>query len=117
VCFALSLFLPLSLSLALSLSLCGVAVTGHPTPRPLPNEEGASWNFAWKPRPDSGLDCLMCSKFSGGRQGYLSCKDLPPPHDHRRAYRRVLGGGVLMSDSGRLLRAPFFQRHAESLAP
>ena len=34
---------------------------------PLPSKEGATsnvmWTFTWKPRPESGLDCLVCAKF------------------------------------------------------
>jgi len=56
---------------------------------PLSSEEGTRlnvfWTFTSKPRPESGLDCLMCAKFARQRlaekvlQGYLAHKITAPP--------------------------------------
>jgi len=55
-----------------------------PAPGSLPSEEGTSLHvvrtFTWEPRPETGLDCLVCAIFGGrGGTGGASPPSRPPP--------------------------------------
>ena len=64
----------------------------HPR-EPLPSEKGTTLNvlrtFPAKPRPESGLDCLMCATFARSGAGGLLL---------RRNVKRFRGGLVFRAD-------------------